>query len=123
MIVPGTPTWPWLLLPQAQTVPSSLTAKEKFLPDASFPVMEAMAGAIVRVKKNKHKKQYFAFFIIIISTGENTSDRNFFESYLIILDTSNTHTKGTVPARRPPNKNAEIGTPSGFSQSGSITGH
>lgn len=32
-------------------------------------------------------------------------------------------TKGTTEARRPPKKIAEIGTPSGFSQAGSITGH
>src|SRR5262245_39254346 len=32
-------------------------------------------------------------------------------------------TSGTTPARRPPNRIAEIGTPPGFSQSGEITGH
>src|SRR5436190_11244946 len=32
-------------------------------------------------------------------------------------------TSGTVVARRPPNRIAEIGTPLGFSQSGEITGH
>src|SRR4051812_15491915 len=32
-------------------------------------------------------------------------------------------TSGTVSERRPPKTNAEIGTPSGFSHSGSIEGH
>src|SRR5436190_22516357 len=32
-------------------------------------------------------------------------------------------TSGTTPARRPPNRIAEIGTPAGFSHSGEITGH
>src|SRR5438445_1282747 len=32
-------------------------------------------------------------------------------------------TSGTVVARRPPNRIAEIGTPLGFSHSGEITGH
>src|SRR5450759_219844 len=32
-------------------------------------------------------------------------------------------TRGMVDGRRPPNRNASMGTPSGFSQSGSITGH
>src|SRR5260221_6231539 len=32
-------------------------------------------------------------------------------------------TSGTVSERRPPNRNAEMGTPSGFSHSGSIDGH
>src|SRR5215212_1421553 len=32
-------------------------------------------------------------------------------------------TKGTTPARRPPNRIAEIGTPFGSSHSGAITGH
>src|SRR5947207_2666464 len=32
-------------------------------------------------------------------------------------------TSGIVLGRRPPNKIADNGTPSGFSQSGSITGH
>ena len=33
------------------------------------------------------------------------------------------NTSGTVPARRPPNRNAEIGTPFTSSHSGAITGH
>ena len=33
------------------------------------------------------------------------------------------NTSGTVVARRPPNRNAEIGTPFGSSHSGAITGH
>jgi hypothetical protein len=32
-------------------------------------------------------------------------------------------TSGTVDARRPPNKIAEIGTPAGSSHSAAITGH
>src|SRR5437016_14676988 len=32
-------------------------------------------------------------------------------------------TSGTLVARRPPNRNAEIGTPFGSSHSGAITGH
>src|SRR5512144_1263988 len=32
-------------------------------------------------------------------------------------------TRGTTPARRPPKRIAEIGTPAGFSHSGEITGH
>ena len=32
-------------------------------------------------------------------------------------------TSGMVLARRPPNRKAEIGTPAGFCQSGSMTGH
>src|SRR5438094_3053395 len=32
-------------------------------------------------------------------------------------------TSGITPARRPPNRIAEIGTPAGFSHSGEITGH
>src|SRR5574342_272797 len=32
-------------------------------------------------------------------------------------------TSGTVSERRPPNRKAEIGTPSGFSHSGSTEGH
>src|SRR2546426_11762927 len=32
-------------------------------------------------------------------------------------------TSGTTPARRPPNRIAEIGTPRGLSHSGEITGH
>ncbi len=33
------------------------------------------------------------------------------------------YTSGMVAARRPPNRKAAMGTPSGFSQSGSIDGH
>src|SRR5581483_6548435 len=32
-------------------------------------------------------------------------------------------TSGTIPARRPPKRMASMGTPSGFSNSGAITGH
>src|SRR5688572_28280032 len=44
-------------------------------------------------------------------------------AYTPLLQLKVWNTSGIVVARRPPKMNALIGTPSGFSQSGSIVGH